>query len=642
MTTGYDPYSPRYRALSASAPMATSMIEMLAPLLQSMGMDVMPWLNILRFNRADRPFYEMDNDLSLSMRNQFRDLTKGPPVTSNLQSVGRAFAAYFMDDKGLAEASLNRASLGATSYAFGTGGLSMGDLMPGWDRATMGSHNEQLTRYMADIYNFGLPNSVSKGQRQWIAAEMTRANPSLLQNYARMRSIGNELGGDYRMRAGEDWEAYNSRIRDTVAREAENGDLGPWSRLKDVLVQLTDRMAKAQRQMDEFGDAANNWGRVLKTDAQSAMQKVSNMLGGNVYSIFSGDAETISQISLSLQHTGALTGRGFDHMRAVSNQARQYLQATGGPVETAMNVANEAMLQSTGGSQYWMTQEGVDKMFTQYNADLWNTDAGNIARGAAQYYTEYKMRNLRPGQTFNERDTIREIDAILRSTGGDISVSKVNQALSRATGQRVTLGMGDFQMLGQMTYAKDYMAGQNEFAPMVRQQGQRELVDMIFSAQGSGMTYDRLYQMNDAILGSGRDVLELAQMNGYDLSQQGLNRQQMNFVQNVNRMMQAGTLNMQTNHPEVPGAMGVRGPMEVMRFSSRTAREQPATEQPGCVDRRYPGRRRNSRPRRKRAGRSSQSEDGQGKHAGIREHLVQAGQQDEPEPGQGLLSSSDG
>ena len=574
MTIGYDPYSSQYRALSASAPMATSMIEMLAPLLQSMGMDVMPWLNILRFNRADRPFYEMDNDLSLAMRNQFRGLTSGPPATSNLQSVGRAFAAYFMDDKGLAEASLRRASLGATSYAFGTGGLSMGDLMPGWDRATMGSHNDQLTRYMADIYNFDLPNSVSKGQRQWIAAEMTRANPSLLQNYARMRTIGNELGGDYRMRKDEDWESYNQRIRDTVAKEAENGDLGPWSRLKDVLVQLTDQMAKTQRQMDEFGDAANNWGRVLKTDAQAAMQKVSNMLGGNVYSIFSGDAETVKQIPLSLQHTGALTGRGFDHMRAVSNQARQYLQATGGPVEAAMNVANEAMLQSAGGSQYWMTQEGVDKMFTQYNADLWNTDAGNIARGAAQYYTEYKLRNLKPGQTFNERDTIKEIDAILRSTGGDISVSKVNQALSRATGQRVTLGMGDFQMLGQMTYAKDYMAGQNEFAPMVRQQGQRELVDMIFSAQGSGMTYDRLYQMNDAILGKGRDVLELAQMNGYDLSQQGLNRQQMNFVQNVNRMMQAGTLNMQTSHPEVLGAMGVRSPMEVMRFSSRTARER--------------------------------------------------------------------
>ena len=137
--------------------------------------------------------------------------------------------------------------------------------------------------------------------------------------------------------------------------------------------------------------------------------------------------------------------------------------------------------------------------------------------------------------------------------------------------------MGDFQMLGQMTYAKDYMAGQNEFAPMVRQQGQRELVDMIFSAQGSGMTYDRLYQMNDAILGKGRDVLELAQMNGHDLSQQGLNRQQMNFVQNVSRMMQAGTLNMQTNHPEVLGAMGVRSPMEVMRFSSRTARERENT-----------------------------------------------------------------
>jgi hypothetical protein len=51
----------------------------------------------------------------------------------------------------------------------------------------------------------------------------------------------------------------------------------------------------------------------------------------------------------------------------------------------------------------------------------------------------------------------------------------------------------------------------------------------------------------------------------------------MNFVQNVNRMMQAGTLNMQTNHPEVLGAMGVRSPMEVMRFSSRTARERENT-----------------------------------------------------------------
>ena len=83
MNTGYNSTSDIYQWLQGAAPVSTGFAEMLAPLVGAMtGVDVMPVLNMLRFNRQDRPFYEADWSMSRQMRDRFRNMTAGEPSST--------------------------------------------------------------------------------------------------------------------------------------------------------------------------------------------------------------------------------------------------------------------------------------------------------------------------------------------------------------------------------------------------------------------------------------------------------------------------------------------------------------------------------------------------------------------------------
>ena len=581
---GYDIYTGFWNKLSASTPGTTGVLEMLAPMLQNTGMDITPWLNILRYNRQDRPFYEMDSYQATQMVRNFREQTAGPPKETLLASLGNNLAAYFIDNKGLAESAVRYAAgaTGAGTYAFGSGGLSMADTMPGWNVRSMGRSAEALTDYMADIYRSEAPESISRGERQMIAARMVGENPDILRDYGRMRRIGLETG--LNQKPNETLEDYAGRLRGM----RERGELDPNDKAQQQLVKLAETMERVNRQTDQFGEAMGTWGRILKTDAVTAMRKVDTMLGGSFAAQFSGNEQALQEMAWTMQHTGAVTGRGMNHMRAVADQARQYMIQSGGPAEAAMNVADTAMTQAMGGRRYHLTQEELDKNYTRYNADLWSTDAGRIAAGGWQYFVEQRMRSLRPGQIFDQRAATQEYNAILQSMGGSVTVQNMNRALSRATGTNATMQIGDYGNLSDLTYAMDWRSDpNNRFSTISRQQGQRELVNQIAAHagwrndDGSLATYDSIYRASNAILGRDRDIFELVQMNPHDLSQLGLDQRQMAYVQNFNRNWQVGVRSMQVNHAGDMGAMANASAMGVANFVSSTSirREQAVQRQ---------------------------------------------------------------
>lgn len=446
--SGYDATSQGWQNLSASAPMATSMMQMFAPAISAMtGFDVMPWLNILQNNRQDRPFYAADYGMTMGMRNDFRNWTSDFESTTNLQSLGRSLTAYMLDNKAMAEQALASVGrLGGGTYAFGTGGLSLGDITGGW-HAGLGSHNTRLAQMMADAWNMPLDPNLSRGERQMMLAGMMKADPSLLRMYGEARSI-----------LGESWEGDWSQLRNQMTED-------PSGNLK----KLVDSLEKAQRSMETFGEAASNWGRILKTDAVDAMNRLSSLMGGSAFA-FSPDA--LSTMGFNLRHAGGITGRGVDATMAMVTQAGQYLQRIGGPANAAVNVGTSAILQSMGMEGYHVTQEMSDKTMLRFNAEAQTSDSAAIYFGTIQKLAE---RNAGTGRTF--QSIVQEVDNAFNRAGG-ISMAGAAGIL----GQNVSFG--ELNSASRMNFATDARTGPNGFAALSYAGARQQLFSRLSAVGG--------------------------------------------------------------------------------------------------------------------------------------------------------------
>lgn len=556
MSTGYNSTSDIYQWLQGAAPVSTGFAEMLAPLVGAMtGVDVMPVLNMLRFNRQDRPFYEADWSMSRQMRDRFRNMTAGEPSSTNIQMVGRALGAYFLDDKGMAERALNVVAqhTGAGLYAFGTGGLSVADVSGGWNVGAHGRYNDNLVALMADTYNMGFDRNVSKGQRQMLMAGMLRSDRTLLQDYAQARDLA---GGRWDFRNGlEGIGELREKLNNTEITDRET----------EALKKLVDRLDNTRKSLEAFGEAANTWGRVLRTDAQTAMTRMQGLMGGDVYAMFRGNEGALTNLGLAVKHVGGMTGLGDRGMTAAIQEAGKYLMAIGGPAESAVNVATNSMLMSYGMAGYRVTQESAEKQMMRFVAGLTKSDAGSVYFGGYQKFREQQM--LR-GIRMSSADALRTWDAVMERDG--ISVRTVNRLLG------TDMNISDLTAAAQMNFARDAMASPNASARLMYNQARRErmnnilMVGNVRNANGTQMTFDDVRRMSQM---AGMDVVDLANTNETEFMRRSANIANPYARQMARRFrfQLEGAINLaRSQHPDVLGEQRGESTNEIMASLSDT------------------------------------------------------------------------
>lgn len=563
MTEAYNSRSELWEGIAANNPMLAMLLDTLAPVISNMtGFDMMPMLNILRFNRQDRPFYEADTAMAMGMRNQFRTMTSGNPSQTKMQAIGRSLMSYFIDDKALAERAVSQTAMrnGGGMYAFGTGGWSMADVTGGWDRRMYGSYNERLVEFMAGVYNTGLDPNISKGQRQMMAAGVLRADNSLLKTYAEARNMASLLGvsmPDSLDKLGD--------LRQQVRNSVRTGRFGEEEAI-EKFDKLIERLEKANKSIELFGEAANTWGRILKTDANTAMQKMQAVLGGDAFASFMGNEQTLNAMGLGLKHVGGVTGRGVNSAMAMVSQAGTYLLAKGGPADTAINVGTMAMMESMGMAGYRVSGESADRMMLQFNADLQTSDASYIYFGG---YQQYATQQLRAGRTTPQSQMIREWDQIVRRTG--LNVNGINRALG------VNWEIGEYAAASQLNFARDAAVMPNGFNLLVYGQGQRELMNNVFingnvrNANGSQMTYDDVQRLSQA---AGMDVMELINTNQTVFSErlrQIVDPRIRNQIISLRTNFENAWNMTRRNNPGVLGSMANYSANEAAAFLSSTA-----------------------------------------------------------------------
>lgn len=495
---GYSGTSDLYQWTQGHFPMGTALTEMLAPLAGSIfGTNFMPLLNMFRVNRQDRPFYEADTAMTLGLRNQFRQMTGGKPSTSGFQAFGRAIASYFMDDKGLAESALTQAAraTGAGSYAFGTGGLSMADISGRWNTARYGSYNQNLVELMSGVYNMDFDPNLSKGQRQMMMAGMLRTDSTMLRDYAAMRRAADRLGYGGAWKQDQGFDRNLEDLRSAINQKGATDDA------TESLKKLVDRLDNTRKSIEAFGEAANTWGRVLRTDANTAMQRMQNLLGSDAFAMFRGNEAALAEMGLNVKHVGGMTGRGSDSVLALAAEAGKYLMARGGPADAAVSVATNAMMQSHGMAGYRVTQEGADKMMTRFMADAQTSDAGYLYFGGYQRFAEQQIAK---GSKLSQRDMIRQWDQIVARNGLHV------QTLNRALG--LNYDINGYAAASQGDFGRDARVQQNGFNMLSFGNARIETMNRILleggvrNVNGSQMTYADVRRMSQR---AGMDVMDL-------------------------------------------------------------------------------------------------------------------------------------
>ena len=436
----YNLYSEEWNKIQQMLPMIAGLLEMFSGLSRDKSWDINPLLDIIKYNRQDRPFATIDSSVYRQALNAFNQNTSvsGKPSESNAEMMGRALFDYFGNGRGDAERALRVVleSTGAGVYAFGTGGRSVADAVSGNAFRGKGGFNTNLTNLLADVYGMETDPSVNKGQRQMLLAGMIEANKGLVEDYANAKY-------DKEKKAGDSAEA---------------------------LAQMLD---KTRKSLEGFGEAATSWGRVLNTDAVKAMEKLQDLLGGSAFGAFYGRENKLAEMGYDMRHVTAMTGHDTKYGMAMVQQAGTLLKETGGPADTAVQVANATMIQSFGMAGYRVTQEQADKMMLRYNANLQNSEAAAVYFGGFSEFVRQVRQSGDPEKANMSFDELADAwNKQIMSEGG-VTVAHANRILN------TTYGVSDFAMFSKDNFARDLAQGPNGFTVASWRQMREDVFDKL-------------------------------------------------------------------------------------------------------------------------------------------------------------------
>lgn len=424
----YDILSPEYRGLNNLFPQGMGILDLIGAATFGTSMDINPYLNIIRYNRQDRLFAQYDQRMLSSMLNTFRTQSFGD-TTTGFDFAGRTIDQYLFDDKFRAESALRQAAIatGAGSYAFGSGGGSMADFYYGWDRQR-GSYSDALTGLFSTIWSGPDDPNISRGMKASMLSGLLQVDPYIVRQYQQARE----------------------------ERGLENGE---------ALDKFGDSLEKVNKALEGFGEAANSWGRILKTDAADAMQRLESLFGGVAYGNFYGNEKALANMAYDIKHVGGVTGRGADNTFAMIQQAGVILKQMGGHADAAVQAGTYAMMLSTGVAGYRTTQEEADKFALKL------TTANQNSEQAALYFGGFAEWYRKKGNHMSMAAAQEQWDNMFKNQ--PITLQSVNAAI----GENYTAG--DFRVLSDLGIARDFQAGSNNFSMRAIQASRADLIDRI-------------------------------------------------------------------------------------------------------------------------------------------------------------------
>lgn len=530
---GYNAYTPAWESFEKLFPIIENLVSFGSYMAE--GSDTFSGIprlvNAFKFNSGVRPLYEGDSQAMNQLVNMFNQKTAMPSATP-FESFARTGLAYLVDDKARADAAIRDVGriTGAGYTSFANPGYTMAESFGTWDRGQYGDHTAALAQTMADVWLSSPDNNVSNGMRQALFVRQMGGDQTVVQANAKARILMREMGIDegFDERDPEKWARLerdfdniveskrNERRRnaeDQLVYEETAGTLTPERRnllmkqiagetdedkkydesakaLKDFVTTIND----AGRHLSEFTAAAADWGKMLKTDADTATTRVSNLLGVDAARAYTG-AE-FGYMTHMMQNAAQLSGNSTERIMQLAGVAQQQLSANGLSAESSMAIATIASLSSTSSGSRRTTQNSREAADIASYVSLMKSDAGQLALGGFQVFaSNFRGSPEEAATAYMQR---------LENMGG-ITLGNVQ----RLTGVRG--GLDFFNMQGNGEYAQQLVATHPEFLSTMRSMATRNTIrtelqsQWGFTANGRRVNIlserNRLNQMTQSMAG---------------------------------------------------------------------------------------------------------------------------------------------
>ena len=427
MTTenAYNARTPAWGNLEEFTPLIAQGIDILSSMLEGTSFDISRLVNAVKYDSGIRPMMEADYLKQSELLSGFRRST-GHDAQTRFESLVHTGVDYLWQGKGDAEYAVRKmAVLGGGFRAFGSGGATIADIN-GWNQE-LGSYNNALSQTMADYYNAPPDDNVSKGERVLLQSKLMGGDNTLIRQNAMARDIarramaeGFDVGLDDK--DPDKWRNLNRSLeqkleeqRAKIAKEYDNalidiqnefanGNISPEDvnrkateiaknrtsqeeeaeKTVKALKDLSGAIVESQDKLKEFSAAASDWGIVLKTDAATAVDRLSGMLGVNAARTF--DPSDFGNMTRYMQHSAQLSGQSVEHVLGIAGAASKQLAAYGMTGDAAIAVGAYTALASTEGHSYRNTQQVSEAANMQMTAQMLNSGEGRYYTGGQQLF----------------------------------------------------------------------------------------------------------------------------------------------------------------------------------------------------------------------------------------------------------------
>lgn len=414
-SNNYSARTPAWGYGETYIPKIMQAIDFLASMTEGQTFDVSRLVNAIKYDSGVRPFVDADYQAQSRMLSDFRYMTSTPAHTL-FESLVQNGTAYMYQDKGVAEQTMRQMSvMGGGFRAFGFNGLSVADIS-GWD-TSLGGYNEALARTMADYYNLPPDNNVSRGERVALMAKMMGGDDTLIRQNAMARDIVRQAQGmnfDIGLNDNDPnkwenalknldtnfkkFEEQYQRQRDNLEAESQDEKLTPEERnlrkkeiagldteyeeatkLKEAFADLAKQLHMSEKDLAEFSAAASDWGKIFKTDAVSAVDKVSNALGIDAATAFT--PQTFGMMTRMTQHSAQMSGRSVEHVLGLTGETAKLLAAHDLAPDLAMAIANNAVVSGMSGNGYRNLRTKSERVDMTGSAQMFDSEQGAIYMG---------------------------------------------------------------------------------------------------------------------------------------------------------------------------------------------------------------------------------------------------------------------